>query len=331
MSDAGVRPRRQLPEPARFWIVYAPKSWSVAGGAWSDLAAGKLAGLRARGGKTLPAIDAAGLDDLLYLPPVAPELAAERERLAAELIEAGVPIRVQLVPGEETEVPVAQRIYDLLRPLLAGETGALERLPAGAPAVWPLLAGVTDAPELWEAGCRRLAAAGPRVVQPVALALEPLDRRALAEGRDERVYDRLFHGERPSERVFSRHAAGHGLAPFLDRPPTGAGRRRRNRRLAAELALAGELWLRLDRPPAAGQALLRAARGADGTRHDLAALAREDNLHVLPWLDRRGAELVRDVVRRDAATLVAELLADYLGDGDAATPSAAGGGSRGPG
>jgi hypothetical protein len=323
---ASLRLVRHHPEPGRFWIAASPRSWSAARGPWTDLAGGRLVGVQGRPQAVLPDLGPerkrGDLDDLLYLPPVDPSLAEERDRAAARLREAGVPLLVQLTPGETLPVETAAAppaatvaaVYDLAVPLLAGDLESLRRLPAGAAAVWPLIAAVTDGAEVRDRGCRLLAAAGVRCVQPLAVELDPVTRRSLAEERgDERVFAALFHGPPPSERDFARAAHGHGLEVFLRRPPTGFSPRRvANRRLAAGLALAGELWLRLGRPESRGQALLRAARGADGAAYDLTALVREGNLAVMDWIDELGVEILAELVDAGRSERLDALLAEYL-------------------
>jgi hypothetical protein len=233
-----------------------------------------------------------------------------------------------------------------------GELVAAPPAPNGAAAVWPLIPGLGDRPDGWRRGCERLAAAGYATVQPLALGLDPADRRRLAERAPESAYHDLFHRLPPAERDFSRVAAGFGLAPFLRRPvterwpgarpdappaaepppgsPVGsaagsitpAAAAFSNRRLAGLLALAGELWLRVGRPEAQGQALFRAARWADDTGYDLAALAREGNLGVVAALDHTSRELIGAALEAAAATdepgdppLVTELLGEYLEGG----------------
>ncbi len=308
---------RLHPEPARLWIVYAPRTWPAGEAPWIDLAAGRLRALRQparhRGGAALPQIDAADLDDLCYLPPVAAGLAAARDRWAAVLIESGSPVLVQLEPGTGTGASGAQVVYDLLRPLLAGDLSPLARLPAGSSAVWPLLPGLTDSPELWDRGCELLARAGSASVLPLAVELAADDRRRLAELGGEDAFDALFHSQAPSERDFARHAARHDLAVFAPRPAAGGTARQvRNRRLAADLTLAGDLWLRLGKSVGGGQALFRAARGAESTSRDLAAVAREGNLGVLDWLDERSVALVGELVAGGRSSLLESLLEEYL-------------------
>lgn len=215
----GLRPTAQLPEPARFWIRFAPRSWPAPAGLRLDLARAGLApgvprpadagdagqaglgdgaGIAALTSFKLEGI-AGPLDDLLYLPAVPPVGTAARDRLARGHLAAGTPVLVQLTPGEETgleregEGTGATPIYDLLETLIERDLGRLSSLPAGSTAVWPLVPGLTDDPGLWVEGCERLGAAGPRVVQAVTLQLDPADRRRLAERGDEAAFDALFH------------------------------------------------------------------------------------------------------------------------------------------
>lgn len=309
---------RHHPEPGRFWIAASPRSWNAGGGPWTDLVAGRLLGVQSRPPAALPEIGRVELDDLLYLPPVDPSLAEDRDRVAGRLLESGTPLLVQLVPGETLsagDLPAAvETVYDLAGPLLAGDVDRLRQLPASSTAVWPLIAAVTDGAEIRDRGCELLAAAGVRCVQPLAVEADPVTRRSLAEERgDERVFAALFHGPPPSERDFAHVAHRHGLEVFLRRPPTGfLPRRIGNRRLAAGLALAGELWLRLERPESRGQALLRAARGADAAAYDLAALVREGNLTVMDWIDELGVEVLGELVGTGRSSLLDGLLEEYL-------------------
>jgi hypothetical protein len=333
-----ARPAARLPEPGRLWIRYAPRDWPGSQGFWVDLATAGLGRPPAAAGLDLPALGGSEpLDDLLYLPPVPPQLAAARDDLARRHLAAGTPVMVQVEARLQTaaggEVPAAAglagavAVLDPLAALLARDLAALDRIPPGAAAVWPLASGLTDAPELWEEGCARLAAAGATAVQALALDLGPADRRRLVERCGEAAFEPLFHrpSAAPAERAFARAAHRHGLAPFLPRPlpsapaPDAAGAaggfRRAgaaNRRLAGQLALAAELWLRLGRPAGQGQALYAAARQADRTAYDLAALAREGNLAPLAWLDAAARRMVDEGAAEGTPALLAELLAEYV-------------------
>jgi hypothetical protein len=314
-----MRPVVQLPEPGRFWVRYTPRLWPAPGGPWTDLAACRLGWGRSPGSHAAHAatLDAgpAPLDDLLYLPPVPPERAAERDRLARERLTKGTPVLVQVRPGEVPEIPGAVLVYDLLPALLARDLAPLDLLPAGAAAVWPLLPGLTDDPGLWAEGCSVLAARRASSVQAIAPRLDPADRRRLVEQGGEEVFEAVFHGEPPAERPFAQAAHRLGLAPFLPRPlPRPPVLGIENRRIAGVLALAAELWLRLGRPDGPGQALYAAARQADRTVYDLSALAREGNLGFLGWLSGLGREVILEQAETGGSSLLAALLTEYLAE-----------------
>jgi hypothetical protein len=313
-----AKPAAQLPEPGRFWIRYVPRFWEPPERPWVNLASATLGewGRTPKKPSDLAALAETPLDDVLYFPPVPPRRAASRDEVARARLMAGTPVVVQLLPGEESTVPQvtgAAIVFDLLPALLDRDLGRLRRLPAGATAMFPLLPGVTDDPALWELACRDLADAGVVCVQALAPALEPADRRRLAERwGEEEAFEAVFHREPPAERDFARLAHRHGLEPFLPRPlprapVLGAG----NRRIAGVLALAAELWLRLGRPVDAGQALYKDARWIDRSGYDLEALAREGNLGVLP-LDAASREIVAECAESGESELVERLLADYL-------------------
>lgn len=308
------RPVQQLPEPARFWIAYAPRNWRSAAGIWTDLANARVAGLHGVHGAHMPELDASELDDLFYLPPVVPELARQRDELAVALIELEVPVLVELLPGESTRAVGAYVVYDLLDTLLEGEFERLVELPRGAVVAWPLIAGLTDRVDVWDEACVLLKEARVNCVQAVEVELSPALRRRLAEDRDDEIFDALFHGEVATEQQFAAYAERFGFEPFMMRPLTGHSPRQiRNRRIAADLALAGEVWLRLAKPPSVGHALFRAARGAEHTHHDLAALVRDNNLTVMDWLDAQSVEVVEEIVRKGRSQLLTRLMEEYLG------------------
>ncbi len=351
-SRAAAVPRltARLPEPGRFWIRYAPRTWKGPERPWLDLAAGRLG--RSSRPDTASAGDEDGqpslgdllgtaepaLDDVLYLPPVPEHLAGWRDAMAERALAGGTPVLVQLLPGDETrllrEAPVpgaagAVVVVDLLAALLPGgllhEDGPAEPLAADgfsgiAAAVWPLLPGLTDDPALWERACERLAACGLGCLQALVPAFGPGDRRRLAQGSREGAFEALFHRghrEPPPERDFARIAHRHGLAPFLPRPlPRPPWPRVENRRIAGRLALAAELWLRLGRPVEQAQSLFRAARWLDATPYDVDALRREGNLAVVTALDPLARRVVAEAAEAAGGgepALLAELLAEYLG------------------
>lgn len=314
------KPGSQLPEPGRFWVRYLPKAWETPDRPWVHLGGARL-GEWVRRGAPRPALESLSdtpLDDVLYLPPVPSKRGPARDELATARLMDGTPVLVQLFPGEEPKIPPVQGVtfvHDLLAVLMDGDLGKLDRLPTGASAVWPLIAGLTDDPSLWDEGCRRLALAGARCAQALAPALTPQDRHRLLdekEGGDD-LFDALFHREPPPERDFARVANRHGLDPFLARPlPRAPIVGRENRRIGEVLALVAELWLRLGRPVEQGQSFYRSARWVDETTYDLEALAHEGNLAVIKVFDDRSLDLVAEVVETGESSLLAELLAEYV-------------------
>jgi hypothetical protein len=218
------------------------------------------------------------------------------------------------MPGEEEpEVEGGKIVYDLLPALVAGDMDALAELPADSNVIWPLIAGLTDQPETVEAGLDRLAAVGVGYVRGLALVLQPATRRRLAELGGEAVFDRLFHGPPPAERLFAIQAAAVGLKPFVERPlPADSRALAHNRWLAGELAIIGELWLRIERSESRGQAFFRAARLIDEADRDIQVLCSEGNLGVLPWLEPPSREVIEELVANGRSSLREELEAEYL-------------------
>jgi hypothetical protein len=308
----GGRFAEQLPEPGRLWIRYTPLAWPAPPALWTQIAAAGLGGAGSDP-ELDPSPDAASLDDVLYLPPVPERSRAARDALARECAAAGVPVVAQLLPGE-APVPRAVSAYDLLGALLERRLEALDLLPPGAAAIWPLVAGATDDPELGRLGCARLAAAGVSHLVPLVLDLAPPVRRLLAERLREVGGNALglFHAAPPGERPLARRAHAAGMRVFVPRPPLGAPPAApRNRSAAEALGLAGELRLRLGQA-GRGHALWRAAREADRTRYDLGALGRDDHLKLLPWLPAEGREIVAETVRDGSSRRVEELYAQYV-------------------
>lgn len=312
-AAAGLSFRRQRAEPARLWVRFRPVRWPGPDTPWIDLALGALGSSRPGASLEIPAERLDALDDLAYLPPVAAERREERDRLAARMIGRGLPVLLQLRCGETPPAAPAVGVFDPLPALLAGELEPLAGLPAGATVVWGLVAGITDGADLCDRGLAMLRRAGVERVLPRAPQLEPRQKRQLA-GADERTFDRLFHGELPSEREFCRRAAAAGLATRLDRPDPAAGTPRPgNRLVAGRLAQIAELWLALGKPEADAQELFRAARWIEEAEHDLEALAREGNLGVLGWLSAKARRQVEASLGGAAPPLLARLEAEYLG------------------
>ncbi|MGB5162810.1 MAG: hypothetical protein WBP10_16250 [Thermoanaerobaculia bacterium] len=303
----------QLPDPSHFWIGLAPRSWPGEEGLWVDLGRGGL-GASSKAATEIPdEWRTQPPDEVVYLPPVRQVLESQRSHLVGSLMELGVPVVVQRPVEAGPVVDPDSVVFDPLEALLAGKMEYLAELPAGAKVVWPLVAGLTDDRTQWEEGLAALAAAGVEHVQPMALDLEPADKRRLVERAGQAAFHALFHGEQPSENLFSCLAAARGFGPFLPRPLPSAGVRRENQRLGEQLAIAGELWLRVGRSESGGQDLYRSARWVDRDNHDLPALCREGNLGVFPWLDPLSSRVITDFVTTGTATLVQDLKEEYLG------------------
>lgn len=318
-NEAVRRPSSQLPEPGRFWVRFVPRTWDVPDRPWAHLGSARLGEWsREEASSALASLPETLFNDVLYLPPVSPSRAEERDELASARLAEATPVLVQIFPGNEPRIPPMPGvifIFDLLAVLLKQDLKAVESLPTGASVVWPLVPGLTDERALWEEGCRALAAVGARCAQPLTLALTPADRRRLLDeiAQPDDAFEALFHRQPPSERAFAQVAHRHGLDPFLPRPlPAFAGRE--NRRIGEVLALAAELWLRLGRSVEQGQSLYRAARWVDETSYGLEALAREGNLAVIPTLDDLSRAIIEEFVNADESTLLAELLAEYVGE-----------------
>ncbi len=301
------------PEPARFWVRFAPRDWPGANEPWLDLSRGKLG--EAGEGSDFSSLTGQPLDDVVYLPPVPPRLAAARDALARDHLSRGTPVLLQLLPRESAAVPGATLVVDALPAVLAGDLSLLDRMPAGAGLAFPLLAGLTDDPEVWSLIGERMADQEVTFVHGVAPQLSPSERRRLA--RDD-AFEALFHREAPKERDFARSLARFGFTPFVPRPlPLPPIQLRENRRIAGLLGIAGEVWLRLGRPSEAGQALFRASRWVDATRYDLASLTREGHLGVIAELAGFAGELVEQAVSRTGGSDLGAMIEEYL-----AAPSA---------
>lgn len=333
-ADAkAVRPFLRAPEPAFFWVRYAPRNWPPAERPWYDLARGGLGarpGDRGAANPVLPLteLEGAPFDDTVWLPPVPLARDDERRRFATGWVEQGAPVLMQLHPGDRTAPEGVTVLYDLTPVFVEGDAAAgMADLPSGSAVLWPLIPGISDSPALWHEGCAALAAAGVAVVQGAVPSLTPADRRRLADGLGENAYRRLFHAGPAAngpggvdEAAFARAAAAAGLEVFLPRPlPTPPATGRAARHVAGALFLVAELWLRLDRPPSQGQAFFRAGRWVDESTYDPEALVREGNLGVVEVLDEASRVLIEDTVARAGRpALLDELLAEYTGRDDSA-------------
>jgi len=304
--------RHYRPEPTRWWIRHVPAHWPGASGLWTHLAERSLG---SAGAGAVPRVEAPAVSDVVYLPPVDSENEAAAKAVAGQLRSASVPVVRQRRPGapggdDEDDV------LDLAMTLIEGRAAALDGLETECEsAVWPLIPGLTTNSETWQEGLDRLAAAGLRTVVPMVIQLKPAERRKLADFTDDEGYHALFHGPAPSERAFCRAATQRGLLTIPRRPNvTGTPRAEFCRRAATELLVVADLWLRLGRPEAAGQNLLRAARWAEQFEHDLRAVVREGNLEILHWLDANARQVVSDLAADRPSELRRELEIEYGGD-----------------
>lgn len=303
---------RQRPEPGCWWIAYRPRQLAVSKGFWIDLASAGLLEARARGSKAR--LSARGFDDLVYLPPVE----ENEQETWLEWYRNSAPFAViQRSPGQEVPANgAALVIFDLLLALLAGDLSSCDLLPSGATVAWPLIAGVTDSERLGNDWLPRLAARGTERVKASVLHLTQRERRRLAERLPESDFAALFHRSPRVDQVERRWAqwiAHAGMTPFVERPfvplPESMAI---HRRVAGILLEVGDLWLRLGRSPAEGQSFFRAAREVERSNHDLARLAREENLGVFPWLQGSALEVVREALLNAAAPLRDALRREYL-------------------
>lgn len=323
--------RVQLPDPCRLWIRYVPRRWPWPDAPCLDLSSLELSVPRASGEEDgeeiLGDLESARFDDVLYLPSVERHLEEQRRELAATHLERGTPVLVQVRPGEESVPDGCIGVLDLLPLWLGpgrerwrsgdaeGTAGGDRSLPAGVVcAVVPLVPGLgpQDFDELSRL-CEWLAACGVEVAQGVAVKIEPSARRALADARENASFLDLFHGESLSERAVAIAARRVGMEPFLERPvprpPLLAG----NERLAGGLALAAELAARLGRPAREQEALVRAARWSERTGRDLAALHRDRNLGVLPWLETPARHMLVELIEEDLSPTLDRWLREYSG------------------
>ena len=122
----------------------------------------------------------------------------------------------------------------------------------------------------------------------------------------------LFHGRAPTglELAQAAHATWSVAVPSSgrcrSRRSLGAG----NERLAAALALAGELCLLLEEPASRAQAFLGAARWAERSRLELAALGpRGEPVGVLPWLEPEPRRLVGELAAGGRCRVIEGMLA----------------------
>ena len=301
----------QAVDPARFWIRYRPRRWPGASWFWVDLSSGQLGGSRSRADGLPKEWRGPAIDDVVYLPPVPEALRSDRDALVRSLIKQDTPILVQLGAFERPAIPEVS-VFDLFEPLLSNDLDALARLPEGSTVIWPLVAGYTDSESIFEQGLECLRKSGVRVVQSVAVQLEPSQRRRIVERSGEEGFEALFHGAPPLERELDRLSVDFGFEIVMARPvPRNPNRLRSNRSLAEVLYRYAEVWLGLGRSEAKAQSIYASARRLDNESHDIGSLCREGNLNIVEWLDTDSARIVQEWVDTGRSTDLTEIEAAY--------------------
>lgn len=301
--------RELSPRPFTLWARWEPKAWRRPDWLHLDPMTGAMRSGGESAGSGSVAVEPPEPPDVVYLPPVDAPFAVERDALARRVADAGGHALVHLRAGEAVAPLGATPIVDLLEPFASGAEPDRLELPRGAWVIFPLVAGLVDAEGERRRWLARLAVGGAAVVVGALPAITPSDRRLLADRAGEERWQAIFHGEPPDERAFARAVFESGVAslpppPELAFPPRSA----RNRRLAAWLAEAGELTLRLGKGEAGGEALLAASRHAATASLDFAALAREGNLAVVDWLDEAARRLVEQAAASPAGAPPADLV-----------------------
>ena len=315
--DASSQLLTQRPEVSRFWIRHSFRNWNASSRWWTNLATGSL-GEPGSTGRTVPTLEPARVDGLLYVPPVGSAQREERQRLVASVLAGGGQVLVGLHAGENPRtLEGVTRVYDLLPVLLEGRLDDLEQLPAGSTVVWPLISGLTDHPALWRDACSRLAAAGVRCAQSMQPTLGARQRRLLAtefEQDGKQLFESLFHRDPPAERRFAQVAHQFGLRPFVSRPVAEGGERHeRNQRLSELLSVAAEVWLGLGRSEAQGQVLFRSSRWAEETAVDIQALVLEGNLEIIAWLGPPASTMIQEWAETGSSATLTCLVEEYVG------------------
>jgi hypothetical protein len=307
-------PRFELlqPEPARFWIRHAPRTWPGPEDWWIDIARAVPADRDLRAG-LVDFGEALQFQDLVYLPPVEEGAETVVQRIAERCESLGVPALRQILPGQDITAGSGPVVIDLTATLLAGQVGDLELLP-DTWVLWPLLPGLTDGDEMRDQGIDRLVAGGVSGVMPVDPVLTPVMRRKLAEFGSAETYNRLFHTDNPSQlRSFSRAAASAGLAVYPPRPRLAESRRAPNRALASHFALLGELWLGCGRSEGRAHVFFSTARRLDEEPLNVGELARRGGLDGIGWIDTDGVSEIRQFVDAGSSPLMRELEEVFFG------------------
>jgi hypothetical protein len=318
--------RELEPRATRLWVRFAPRRWPAAATgvpapAGLDLADRRIswsAAPRASAGD-LPSSPPSG--DVVLLPPLEKDRTREKQNLASAILASGGVVLDQRWLSQPSE-PAAEAtgatvVSDLLFPLLEGNLAVLENLAPDSIALVPLIPGLSSDEASWQPLVTALVSRSPVAVVGVAPELSPVDRRRLVEWLGEESFERVHHSGASApdlERRFARAVAAAGLNPFFERPAAKLSpRAARNRRIATVLFESGERWLALGRREPDGASLLAAARHVEAATQEIAALARERQLALLPYLSPLARETVAAFVESGRSSLLAELRAEWVG------------------
>lgn len=298
--------RDHQPQPSNLWIRHSLCGTRLEGSAWIDLTTFDLGGGSegsGTGGRAARPID------LVYVSPPGPEGVGEASVAIEKCSRIGIPTLLQVIVGEGHPQPVARDdtmiVYDALSVLIQERFDVLAEIDRGATVLWPVVAGLTDEPDLVAAGLESLSASGVSRVVPIAVDLAPSAGRCLIDLYGERLFNSVFHTREADLLGVVRACAEHALQGLPRRSSLPSGREF-ERRLAAELGMIGELLLALGESPADVQDFFRAARWVEETQHDVRGLAREGNLAVVPWLSERPRSVIEELAAgRRGSTLLA--------------------------
>lgn len=311
--------REVEPRPSRLWVRHLPRQWPVCDRPYLDWVARRIVWPMGSGAGAAELPRLAPPGDVCWLPPVEKDRSRERTDQLATLARPDEIVLDQRIAGDSgssSAAPFTRVVDDLLLPLVEKDLAALDAMAPNALVLVPLLPGLSDESTTWRELLARLAPRRPAAVLGVAPELSPADRRRLVDRLGESSFEAVHHSRWSAaslERAFARAVADAGLAPWWERPRLPlAPRAARHRELAAALAEAGELWLRLGRSEAEGEGLLAAARHAEVSKLDLAALAREGQLALMTVLSQLARRLIEELGREGRSSLLAELRDEYL-------------------
>jgi hypothetical protein len=301
------------PEPARFWIRHAPRSWPGPAEWWIDIARAEPAAEDLRVA-LVELHEEPQFHDVVYVPPVEPGAGLIQQQILQRCADLGVPAVQQVFPNQPIGAGPGPVVVDLTESLLRRRLADL-LIPQGTWAVWPLLPGLTDGNEIRERGLERLAKTGAAGVMPIAPALTPAMRRRLAEFGSAASYSEIFHKENlPQLSEFARAVAASGLEVYTPRPALAESRRAPNRALAAHFAVLGELWLGCGRSEGRAQVFFSTSRRLDEEPLDVGELARRGGLSGIGWIDEEGLSEVRQIAIGGSSSLLRELQKAFYGN-----------------